>query len=348
MAATRSETAIAIHGTGDAPSSIMRMCIVLAAFAMISCASHPEAIGDRPPDASDASTAPAPAARPGRQPVEVEMRNVNLGVASDITLHIRHLRGRFIPTGRIEIPYLDDKRTYLIEIDSAETVLDMASLNAMMRSTLGGGRSNVEKVRVSTDDERNLRQKGVLDKGIPVPFDVKGGVEATADGRIRVRASKVRGFGIPVTPIMKVFGVKMDDLLKVTPGHGVTVSGNDLILDPQQLMPPPLIRGKITSVQVIGDAMVQRFGSGEWRRLSPPAISKNYIYWRGSELQFGKLTMTETDLELVDEDPSDPFDFSIDHWNDQLIAGYSKNTPSRGLKSHIPDYNDLKRPGVKH
>lgn len=53
--------------------------------------------------------------------------------------------------------------------------------------------------------------------------------------------------------------------------------------------------------------------------------------------------MVEIDLELVDEDPNDPFDFSIDHWNDQLIAGYSKNTPSRGLKAHLPDYNDLKR-----
>ena len=53
--------------------------------------------------------------------------------------------------------------------------------------------------------------------------------------------------------------------------------------------------------------------------------------------------MTDTDLELVDEDPSDPFDFSIDHWNDQLVAGYSKNTPTRGLKAHMPDYNDLNR-----
>jgi hypothetical protein len=76
-------------------------------------------------------------------------------------------------------------------------------------------------------------------------------------------------------------------------------------------------------------------------------MSKNHIYWRGGGLRFGKLTMTETDLELVDEDPSDPFDFSADHWNDQLVAGYSKNTPNRGLKAHVPDYNDLKRPAVK-
>ena len=53
--------------------------------------------------------------------------------------------------------------------------------------------------------------------------------------------------------------------------------------------------------------------------------------------------MTETDLELVDEDPGDPFDFSIDRWNDQLVAGYSKITPQSGLKEHMPDFNDLPR-----
>jgi hypothetical protein len=53
--------------------------------------------------------------------------------------------------------------------------------------------------------------------------------------------------------------------------------------------------------------------------------------------------MTETDLELVDDDPRDPFDFSVERWNDQLVAGYSKNTPQRGLKAHMPDYDDLQR-----
>ena len=54
--------------------------------------------------------------------------------------------------------------------------------------------------------------------------------------------------------------------------------------------------------------------------------------------------MNATDLELVDMDPKDPFDFSVDHWNDELIAGYSKTMPGGGLKAHVPDYNDLKTP----
>jgi hypothetical protein len=325
----------------------VRIYMTLAALMMLSCSQSPSASERSINTAQSDTTMPTPTERPGRQPVEVEMSNVDLHVTSDITLNIRHLRGRFVTVGRAEMPVLDDKHSYVVAIDSAEIALSMASLNALMSRTLGHGQSNVEKVQLSIDDQRRLRQRGVLDKGIDVPFDVKGAIDATPDGRIRVHASNVRGFGVPVTPLMKVFGVEMDDLLKVKPGHGVTVDDNDLILDPEQLVPPPLIRGKVTSVRITDNALVQTFGDGQRRRLSPLAVSKNYIYWRGGDLRFGKLTMIETDLELIDEDPNDPFDFWIDHWNDQLVAGYSKNTPSRGLKAHMPDYNDLSRPAIR-
>ena len=114
-----------------------------------------------------------------------------------------------------------------------------------------------------------------------------------------------------------------------------------MILDPSTLLPPPAMHGRIVAVRIEKDVLVQVFGPAGEKPLSPPATSKNYIYWRGGQLSFGKLTMTETDLELVDEDPRDAFDFSVDRWNEQLVAGYSKITPMRGLKAHMPDYNDL-------
>jgi hypothetical protein len=52
--------------------------------------------------------------------------------------------------------------------------------------------------------------------------------------------------------------------------------------------------------------------------------------------------MNDTDLELVDLDPKDAFDFSVDNWNKQLVAGYSKTLPNRGLKAFMPDYADLR------
>jgi hypothetical protein len=53
--------------------------------------------------------------------------------------------------------------------------------------------------------------------------------------------------------------------------------------------------------------------------------------------------MSETDLKLIDMDPRDPFDFYSARYNDQLVAGYSKNTPDHALRTYMPDFNDLKR-----
>ena len=278
-----------------------------------------------------------------RQPVEVEMSNVDLHMAAGVTLHIRHLRGKFAPAAQWNVPYLDDPKSYSVTVESGVVAIDLASLNALMTQTLAGDNSNVDKLTVSVDDKGNLRQKGEIDKAVNIPFNVKAGIEATPDGKLRVFTKSVKGFGVPMKPLMKIFHIEMDDLLKVKPGKGVVVRDNDLILDPSLLLPAPSMRGTITNARIEGDAIVQTFGDGAVRHLSPPPVSKNYIYWRNGSLSFGKLTMTATDLELVDMDPKDPFDFNVERWNDQLVAGYSKTTGVRGLKAHMPDYNDLKR-----
>jgi hypothetical protein len=278
-----------------------------------------------------------------RQPVEVEMSNVDLHMSAGVTLHIRHLRGRFEPAAKRDVPYLDDPKSYAVTVDTGIVAIDLASLNALMTETLADDNSNVDKLKISVDEKGDLRQKGVIDKAVNVPFNVKAGIEATPDGKLRVFTKSVKGFGVPMKPLMKIFHIEMDDLLKVKPGNGVEVRDNDLILDPSTLLPGPSMRGTITNARIDGDAIVQTFGDGSVRHLSPPATARNFIYWKGGSLSFGKLTMTATDLELVDMDPKDPFDFSIERWNAQLVAGYSKTTGARGLKAHMPDYNDLNR-----
>ena len=268
------------------------------------------------------------------------MANVDLHVTGDVTLHIKQLRGRFMPVNR-DVPYLDDKRSYAVAVDSGEIGIDLASLNALMAHTLEGGKSNIKRLTVSLEDG-GLRQRGVIDSKINIPFNATAVVSATPDGRIRVSTRSVRGFGIPMKPMMKLFGIKMDDLVKVKAGSGVETDGNDLIIDPAVMIPAPSIRGRLTAVRIEGNRMVQTFGPARGGRIAPGPLSPNHIYWRGSELSFGKLTMTDTDLELVDMDPKDPFDFSVDRWTAQLVAGYSKTLPNRGLRAYMPDFNDLR------
>src|SRR5687767_1348147 len=113
-------------------------------------------------------------AEASRQPVEVEMSNVDLHLTTDITLHVRHLRGRFQPAAQRATPYLDDKTSYTVAVDTGVVSIDLTSLNALMSQTLvADDNSNVDKLKISVDQRGNLRQKGVIDKAINIPFNVK-------------------------------------------------------------------------------------------------------------------------------------------------------------------------------
>jgi hypothetical protein len=53
--------------------------------------------------------------------------------------------------------------------------------------------------------------------------------------------------------------------------------------------------------------------------------------------------MTDADLEIIDQSPRSPFDFSLPDYNRQFVAGYSKNTSTNGLVVFMPDLTTLSR-----
>ena len=304
-------------------------------------ATKPEAVDsdtDNPP-----RTPPPPAS--SRAPVRVEMKNVNLHVAEGVVLRIVSLRGALLRTADSRPPWFDIRDSFVIRIDAGEIAMSTASLTALMNHYVFAYRkAPIKDLEITTDEKGRLAEEGVLDKAVDVPFKVKAVVMPTPDGRIRVHAKSIKAAGLPVKGLMGLLGIEMDDMVKIQAGRGIAVDDNDFLLDPQWMLPPPRIRGDVTSVRVAGDEVIQVFGAGPapGRRLMPYASYRNYMYFRGGNLRFGKLTMADTDLALIDQDPKDPFDFDLDRYNDQLVAGYSKNTPIKGLKTFMPDADDMR------
>ena len=85
------------------------------------------------------------------------MAHVDLRVSSEVTLHVDRLRGSFVPVQH-DIPYLDDKRSYAVAIDTGQVAIDLQSLNVLMAQALSGERSNVEKLKLSVENGK-LRQQ---------------------------------------------------------------------------------------------------------------------------------------------------------------------------------------------
>ena len=273
---------------------------------------------------------------------QVEMVNVNLHLDPLLILRIRHLEGQFLPTRKGRPPTFDDKLSYIVAIDSAEVGVSMASMSHAMNTYVFGEPDAPLKNLTLSAEGSEIKQSGTLRKGPGIPFEMVGTMSATADGKIRIHATKVKAAHLPVGGLMKLLGLDMAKMINTRKTRGITVDDNDLILDPTLMLPPPRMRGRITSVRIQGDEIIQTFGKEkkEWTQSG----NSNYMAYRGGVLRFGKLTMTDTDMRLIDADPTDPFDFFPDHYQEHLVAGYSKTTASGGLLVYMPDYNKIAKP----
>jgi hypothetical protein len=280
------------------------------------------------------------AARP--EPVQVRMENVNFHVGQGIELRVLHLAGRLASAAPGKLPTFDDVNSYVIEIDSARVSMTMSSLTNLMNNVLfADADAPIKHVTVETEGTE-LKQTGTLKKGVSIPFTMRASVSVTPDGRLRLHPTSMKAAGFIPKRLLDVFGLGLDTLLKVRSESPMQVAGDDLVLDPSHALPPPRIRGRLTNAWIADGVLFEQFGGDKATpSITTPVSSRNFMYYRGGTLRFGKLTMADTDLMLIDDDPTDPFDFSPAGYKDQLIAGYSKITPNGGLVTHMPDLSDI-------
>jgi len=277
--------------------------------------------------------------------VHIQMMNVRLHADEGVVLDVEHLDGLMVSRSRAA-PVFDDQRSYFLQIDSARLSMSIDSLqNLMNRHVFAYDGAPLKNVKLSVDGDR-LKMSGTLNKAIDIPFSSKATVSAVPDGRMRLHVESMKALGIPAKGLLELFGLKLDDLVSLKNRRGVDVTADDILIAPGQVLPPPEIRGRVTSVALAGGRLTQVLGTGRpAKRLRLPSPSaRNYIYFSGGTVTFGKLTMTDADLQLIDADPRDPFDFYPARYQAQLVAGYSKNTPAHGLKTYMPDYSDIRRP----
>jgi hypothetical protein len=274
-------------------------------------------------------------------PVQVQMRNVAFHVDSTIVLGIRFVRGELRRTEPGQAPWLDDKHTFVLGIDSARIGITPAALSGVLnRYTFAYPGSPLRKL-IITLERGQVVQQGLLHG---ISFTVVGDLTLTPEGALRLHPTSVKAVGIKVGGLMKLFGLHLQKLVNTDRARGVTIEGDDFVLTPAQLLPPPRVAGRVVAVEVNDSEIVQTFGA-EHPRASPadplkPPLPKaeNYMFFRKGVLRFGKLTMNDTDLMIVDADPKDPFDFWLDRYNQQLVAGVSRNTVDHGLIVEMPDF----------
>jgi hypothetical protein len=272
--------------------------------------------------------------------VGVQMRHVDFHVDSSIVLRIDYLRGELKPTSPEHAPYFDDKHSFTLAIDSARIAITPKALGDLLnRYTFAYPGSPLRRLRISIE-KGQLKQEGTM-RGIS--FTMLGELTLTPDGELRIHPTSMKAAGIGVGGLMKFFGLNLEKLVKLKGGRGVRIQKDDFFLNPPELLPPPRVQGRVGAVEVNDSQIVQVFQPDSGRRVHPLPLPdskvSNYMYYRGDVLRFGKLTMHDTDLFIVDAVPEDPFDFFLEQYKAQLVAGYSRTRPDEGLTVVMQDYN---------
>ncbi len=281
-------------------------------------------------------------------PVEAEMHHVLYRAAEAIILDLHDLRGALVPARPPAPPWLEDASSFVIAIDSAVVGITPASLTALLNGyVFNYDGTPLDHLNVSIV-RGELRLSGKLRSVAGVPFTIRAVASATADGKLRLHPTSVKVVGVSVQWLMHMLGVELNKVVGRRPGRGVQVVGNDFVLTPAELLPPPVIHGLITDARIDPDAVVLTFGAsqrpGRGRLLgSVESTPRNFVRFRGAVLRFGKLTMVDTDLRIVDADQSDPFDLFFDHLDDQLVAGHVRTMADFGLIATMPDFDDMQR-----
>jgi hypothetical protein len=170
-------------------------------------------------------------------------------------------------------------------------------------------------------------------------------VATTPDGLLRLHAEKVKAAGVPVKGMLDLLGLDVADLMTMPAGSGIRADKDDLLLDTGVMLPPPRMDGTVASAVVDGGRLHMRM-TGPGRPAGRPSTlplpsARNYLYFFGGTIRFGKLTMTDADMQLIDAQPATPFDFFPARYEAQLVAGYSRNTRRKGLQVFMPDYSQV-------
>jgi hypothetical protein len=277
------------------------------------------------------------------RPVEFAMKNVTYHYSEPVAVHIAHLQGELVPTKTGAIVFFDDKNSFNLRLYYAEISISCDALAQVLNENVFSS-SDAPIKNLSIESKNNqLIMRGKLLQKADVAFETVGSLSADPDGRIRVHSDHVKAAHLPVKGIMDLLGLDIAGLIDTKKIHGITVEKDDIILDSEQILPAPHIKGKVTGVRIHGNDIVLTFG-GPGPSNFVAKQPGNYMAFRHSDMRFGKLTMHDADLIMIDMDPADPFDFFLDHYQDQLVAGYTKSTPQYGLRTYTRDYNKLKNP----
>ncbi len=275
---------------------------------------------------------------PNSAPTNVYAHNLMLRKGpTGFRIYVRWLRGQMARTSRTVNPSFDDPESFFIDVKNGIVHTNVGDLANFLNQ--GITNSPLTNIKLSGDGDQ-LKLNGTLHKVIPLPIEVISTIGVAPDNRIQIHVTKINVLEIPIKKILGGMSVTVSSLFHPGDIPGVEVKGNDIFLDTGKAVPPPHIRGQLTSVRIINPDFQEIYGNAQ-EDVTRVEQWRNYLQLHGGTIDFGKLTMRQVDLMMVDLSNNAWFDLDLANYQDQLVNGYTRMTPQAGLQIFMPSLDQI-------
>jgi hypothetical protein len=311
--------------------------IVLAVWYFAGTARHAgQSPGSTKPPSSAASTATP--ANADAAPINVYAHNLMLRKGPNFRIYVRWLRGQMSRAQRNVNPSFDDPDSFFLDIKTGVLRANIGDI-AHFLNTEGAANSPLKNIALAGNED-HVKLTGTLHKVIPVPIELDGTITVVPDNRIQLHVTKLSALKIPLKGLLGAFNITVSDLFQSGSVKGIQVTGNDIFFDTQTLLPPPHMRGQLTKVHIVNPDLEEVYGNAQ-KDVERAEQWRNFLRLRDGTLDLGKLTMHHVDIIMVDISKDAWFDLDLNHYQDQLVNGYTRMTPQAGLQIFMPDLDQI-------
>ncbi|KUZ63741.1 hypothetical protein WI36_30270 [Burkholderia ubonensis] len=269
------------------------------------------------------------------------LRDVDFRIVNNLGFFIHRLSATLMPTQAGAPIVFDDPTSFEIDVHRGAVTLDSAKLTALFNTYIFGYRNApLRKLVVSTGDGV-VHLQGEMQRDGWVPFSLTGTLAIRDGSQLVFHPTGVRVSGLDAQPVMRAANVKMADLLKVdTPI--ARLSGDDLVMSVDRLMPPPRLKIAITALRVTPAGLDLTLDDGTRAGFAMPANApQQAMYIRGGDVKFMRSMPMNADILISPVDPAKTdrnFVFDLYHYREQVSAGYFNFDERGAMAIRMPSY----------
>ncbi len=266
--------------------------------------------------------------------IVVEMPNMNADI------HVFEPNQPFIPAN------IDD---FMVQIHQADLTIDEKSMaNLMNKYVFSYPDSPLSNIEITATNGK-IRQSARMKKfGLTLKCDLEGSLRPNGKGQLVLRPDVIKSNGIPVKGLFDLMGVELTKLINSNEERGVKIEGNDIILYPDRMLPPPTLRGFVTGAEVTQGKIKMIFDDGVRREMPSPLpepTAKNFILMWGGNILINNNLALNAKFQMIDDTPDDPMYYYMPIYREQLEAGTTVATTQGEMIAYLGDVHGTRVEG---